>query len=106
MSSLQKSQHKVTSSSSMEKTRRVTLSAACFALVCFLAIDILIFASASCKQRPNVEEESANDKKLVPQYIAQADELYAQREDIARLRQGVALLRQAHTADTANYEAA
>jgi tetratricopeptide (TPR) repeat protein len=74
--------------------------------ICFLIAAMLICTSASCKSRPNVEEESANDKKLVPQYIAQADELYAQREDVTRVRQGIALLRQAHTADTSNYEAA
>lgn len=53
---------------------------------------VLICVMASYKSHPNIEEESANDKKMVPQYIAQAEQLYAQREDITRIRQAVALL--------------
>lgn len=66
---------------------------------------VLICIVTSCKSHPNVEE-SANDKKLAPQYIAQAEQLYAQREDIMRARQAVALLRQAHAADPGSYDAA
>ncbi|MBD0369900.1 MAG: tetratricopeptide repeat protein [Pyrinomonadaceae bacterium] len=71
-----------------------------------LIVAVVLCAAASCKSPPSVEEESANDKKLVPQYIAQADQLYAQREDTARIRQAVALLKQAHAADPSNYDAA
>ena len=74
--------------------------------ICFITAAILICALASCGRRQNVEEESANDKRLAPAYIAQANQLYAQRESIARVRQGVILLRLAHTDDPANYEAA
>jgi Tfp pilus assembly protein PilF len=74
--------------------------------ICFLLAAILICTLASCGTRQNVEEDSTNDKRLAPAYIEQANQLYAQREDLARVRQGVALLRLAHTDDPANYEAA
>jgi tetratricopeptide (TPR) repeat protein len=73
--------------------------------VSFLVIAGLFFMVASCRSHSNVEEP-ANDKQSAAAYIAQADQLYAQREDILRMRQGVALLRQAHAADPGSYEAA
>jgi tetratricopeptide (TPR) repeat protein len=74
--------------------------------ICFIIAAILICTLVSCRSRRNVEEESTNDKQLAPAYIAQANQLYEQRDDIARVRQAVALMRLAHTDDPANYEAA
>lgn len=70
-----------------------------------LVLASLLFMAVSCKSHSNVEEP-ANDKQLAPGYIAQADQLYAQREDIQRVRQAIALLRQAHAADPESYDAA
>ena len=60
---------------------------------------------ASCNSPSNVEK-TANDKQSATVYIAQEDQLYAQREDLMRIRQGVVLLRQAQTADPGSYDAA
>jgi len=46
------------------------------------------------------------DKTVATGEIAEADQLYSQREDLAKTRQGVVLLRQARTADYGSYEAA
>jgi tetratricopeptide (TPR) repeat protein len=73
--------------------------------VSFLVIASLFFVFASCRAHSNVEEP-ANDKQSAVAYVTQADQLYAQREDILSMRRGVALLRQAHTADPSSYEAA
>jgi hypothetical protein len=45
----------------------------------------------------------ANPRRNLP---AQADKLYAEREDLARLRAGLALLRRARALEPGNYEAA
>ncbi len=46
------------------------------------------------------------DKTVAPEKIAEADQLYSQRENLSKVRLGVALLRQARTADYGRYEAA
>jgi Tfp pilus assembly protein PilF len=73
--------------------------------VSFLLVASFFFVVASCSSHSNVEEP-ANDKESATVYIAQADQLYAQREDILRMRQGVVLLRQAYAADPGSYDAA
>jgi tetratricopeptide (TPR) repeat protein len=65
----------------------------------------MICATISCKSRSNVEAP-ANNAQSAAEYMAQAEQLYAQREDPARLRQAIVLLRQARTVDPANYDAA
>src|SRR5260221_10602535 len=47
-----------------------------------------------------------SDHQSTAAYISQADQMYAQREDLARLQQGIVLLRQAAVADPNSYEAA
>ena len=59
----------------------------------------------SCGSPPKVENHS-QDTQSAASYISQADQFYSQREDLSRLQQGIVLLRQAITADPANYEAA
>lgn len=73
--------------------------------VSYLTMAAILCAAASCKSHSNVEEPVEN-KQSAAQYVAQADQLYAQREDLTRLRQGIILLRQARTADFSNYDAA
>jgi Tfp pilus assembly protein PilF len=59
----------------------------------------------SCGSSPKVENHS-QDTQSAASYISQADQFYSQREDLSHLQQGIILLRQAITADPANYEAA
>jgi Tfp pilus assembly protein PilF len=73
--------------------------------ILFLVIASLFFVFASCRSHSNVEEP-ANDKQSAAAYVTQADQLYAQREDILHMRQGIVMLRQALTADPGSYEAA
>jgi tetratricopeptide (TPR) repeat protein len=51
-------------------------------------------------------EEPVTNPTSAAEYVAQADQLYAQRADLMRLRQGIVLLRQALTADPGSYDAA
>lgn len=74
-------------------------------MVSFLAVASFLLVFACCRSQSNVEE-TASDQQSASTYIAQADQLYAQREDLLRLRQGVVMLRQARTADPGSYEAA
>jgi tetratricopeptide (TPR) repeat protein len=65
----------------------------------------LLFAICGCRTQQAVTEapvESVSAADL----ITQADSLYAQREDFARVREGLGLLKRARTAYANNYEAA
>jgi tetratricopeptide (TPR) repeat protein len=64
----------------------------------------LLSATTSCKSRVN-REEPASKNQSAEEYVAQADQLYAQREDLMRLRQGIILLTQATVADPGSYAA-
>jgi len=59
----------------------------------------------SCKS-PHQVEKPANDSPSAASHVSQADQFYAQREDLTRLQQGIVLLREAITADPRNYDAA
>src|SRR2546428_275382 len=50
--------------------------------------------------------ESAANEKAVTERIADADALYSQRKDLAKVRSGIVALRQARITDEGNYEAA
>src|SRR5438132_7012676 len=76
----------------------------CVRFRCCLAI-VLVAAALSCKSHSDVEEP-VTDKLSAPAYVSQADQLYAQRDDLTRLQQGIVLLRQAITADPGSYDAA
>src|SRR5258705_13948862 len=71
----------------------------------YLMIGVMICVAASCNKTPNVEDP-ANDRQLAAGYVVQADQLYAQRDDLMRVRQGIVMLRQAVTADPGSYDAA
>jgi tetratricopeptide (TPR) repeat protein len=62
----------------------------------------------SCRNQPSEAQKSLGeaDKTGASEKIAEADQLYSQREDLSKARQGVVLLRQARTADYGSYEAA
>lgn len=65
----------------------------------------LVLLSISCRKQ--AAEEKPSDK-IVPasEFIAQADQLYAQREDLARVREGITALKRARATEHDNYEAA
>jgi tetratricopeptide (TPR) repeat protein len=51
-------------------------------------------------------EQPTNTGQSAADYISQADQLYAQRDDLVNVRQAVVLLRQARTVDPGSYDAA
>lgn len=71
----------------------------------FLAVLIWTCASA-CHSGQSMADEAVLDQQSAQKLIAQADQLYAQRDDLAHARQAIILIRQARTADAGNYEAA
>jgi tetratricopeptide (TPR) repeat protein len=76
-----------------------------FRIVSFLLVMGLVFGTACSKSSSNLEEPTA-EKTPGPNLVKQADQLYLQREDLMRLREGITLLRQARTADFYSYDAA
>lgn len=68
----------------------------------------LVFMGLACRQSPPVDQMAvdAGDAKVAADRIAEADDLWAGREDLSKARVAVAALRQARTADYGNYEAA
>src|SRR5258708_3050625 len=71
----------------------------------YLTIAGLLFSLSSCRSNAKIEKP-ANDVEAAASYISQADQMYAQREDLSRLQQGIVLLRQAAVADPNSYDAA
>jgi Tfp pilus assembly protein PilF len=71
--------------------------------VVFLVVVGLICATTSCGTRSSVEAPAPD--KTSAEYVSQAEQLYAQRGDLMRLREAIVLLRQAVTADPGNYDA-
>lgn len=64
-------------------------------------------AGLSCRsQSAGTEKNLEPDRNMASSKMAEAEQLYAQREDLSKARQGVALLREARTADYGSYEAA
>ena len=66
----------------------------------------IVISVSSCGQR--VSDPVAAPAETVPvvELIANADKLYEQREDLARVREGVALLKRVRKAEAQNYEGA
>ena len=77
-------------------------------------LKVLILASTlslvviSCRKEPqtNVVAVDTGDAASAEQRIREADLLYAQREDVSKVRLAIASLRQARVADYGSYEAA
>src|SRR5437762_4576494 len=68
----------------------------------YLTIAGLLFTLSSCESDSKIENP-AHDLGSAASYISQADQMYAQREDLARLQQGIVFLRQAAVADPNSY---
>ena len=68
----------------------------------------LVFVAIAChpSATPNQLASGGSDAKAAADRIAEADTLYAGREDLNKARVAVAALRQARTADYGNYDAA
>lgn len=71
----------------------------------FLLVFLLASAFSACASQSDAE--TAITKETIPtaELIKQADELYAQREDLAKLRDAVAKIERARNADPKNFEA-
>lgn len=71
-------------------------------------ITLVFLGGISCRNSPPEAgvELGGGDQKAATDALAEADRLYSQREELGRVRAGVALLRQARIADYGSYEAA
>jgi len=86
-----------------EKMREITRGMAIFCLVSFIA-----GAVSGCRNRKAEPSQagSAGSEKTTTDRIVEADAFYSQREDLAKVRLGITVLRRARIADEGNYEAA
>ena len=66
---------------------------------------ILVVAFLACKTHPRAEASLSTNRESAASLISQADQFYAQREDLKQLEQGIVLLRQAVAADPNSYSA-
>lgn len=73
-------------------------------MLCVLGL--LLTGGACGKKAVTGEQSQAADAKAALEKTVQADALYAEREDISRVRQGLTLLRQAQIEDAGSYEVA
>ena len=64
----------------------------------------VIGVTTSCRSRSNVETPASNEPSAAED-VAQAYQLYTQREDLVRVRQGIILLHQALIAEPGKYDA-
>jgi tetratricopeptide (TPR) repeat protein len=71
-----------------------------------LLLFILIILSASCSSRSAAEMNGPTPAGTAAELITRADQLYNERADLAKVREGVRVLRQARMLDPGNYEAA
>jgi tetratricopeptide (TPR) repeat protein len=71
-----------------------------------LSFAVVLGLSCRRQQADTPAAVDSGDEAGAAQKIAEADQLYVQREDISKVRQGIALLRQARIADYGNHESA
>lgn len=72
-----------------------------------IVIVMLIFGALACSSKVSeAPPPTPGANESVPDLIAQADKSYAEREDLSRLRNGIAALRRALAFEPSNYEAA
>ena len=76
--------------------------------VLVLLLQISMFGLISCRREPPgpAAGQVDRDQDVAKQRIVEAEQLYSQRDDLTKVRLGVALLRQARIADYGSYEAA
>ena len=73
----------------------------------WIGVVVLLAVCSGCRKPTRSPEQSqALDLKSAVAKVEQADALYAQREDVSRVREGLTLLRQAQIEDTGSYEVA
>lgn len=72
-----------------------------------LLLQMAALVGISCRNQQSEADKNLGkpDKIVATEKIAEADQLYSQREDLQKVRLGVALLRLARTADYGSYEA-
>ena len=70
------------------------------------AIAVAVAVAASGCRKGSTEAQPPPSEKTVTQLISEADQLYAQRADVVKPRQGLIILRQAMAGDATNYEVA
>ncbi len=68
----------------------------------------IVFTASSCgdSQGAPTEQGSASSTLSIPDSIKKSDELYAQRADLIKLREGINILKEARGADSNNFELA
>lgn len=71
----------------------------------YLGMAGLVCVATSCGSHSKVEETN-NVRPSAAEYVAQADQFYAGRENLNNLRRGITLLNQARSADPSSYDAA
>src|SRR5688572_16277040 len=72
-----------------------------------VVLSLTLIAGMACRRRSvSPEQNQVLDLKAAVAKTAQADALYAQREDLAKVREGLTLLRQAQIEDSGSYEVA
>lgn len=84
----------------------------------FLSLAGFVYMTSACRdannsqaggaandRQSNQQSNQQSDQQSAQNNIAQADSLYAQRDDLNNVRRGIILLRQARTSDFGNYEA-
>jgi len=64
---------------------------------------LLLFSTASCRKRVEASSEPG-PARAAASVIAEVDALYAGREDLMKIRQGLVSLRQAQTTEAGNYD--
>lgn len=69
-----------------------------------LCLFLIAFASSCSQTQP--AQVAQTDAHTVTDSIAEADKLYAQREDLTHVREALVLLRQARATDPSSYDAA
>ena len=74
--------------------------------VFILAVTVAIAAGSFGCRKASSEAPPPPSDKTVAQLIGEADQLYAQRADVVKPRQGLIILRQAMGGDPTNYEVA
>jgi tetratricopeptide (TPR) repeat protein len=71
-----------------------------------LLLFILISLSASCSTPSTAERSGPPPSGTAAELLTRADQLYNERADLAKAREGVGVLRQARALEPGNYEAA
>lgn len=74
--------------------------------LCWLSLALFSLLVSACGGNSSAPVAQPTETVPAAELIQQADKLYEQRADLARVREGLALLRRARTAEFQNYEAA